>query len=242
MRLLLIRHGDPDYVHDDLTETGKREAALLAARIAPLPVRDYFVSPLGRAKATAAPTLQRAGRQAAEKDWLQEFSIPIARPDVRGMSRIPWDWLPADWLQDERLRSAERWRENEIMAAAHVGEAYDRVVAAFDALLADYGYEREGLAYRVKRPNQDTLVFFSHLGLSCVLLSHLLNCSPMVLWHGTALAPSSVTTLYTEERRPGTAAFRAAAIGDVSHLYAGGAEPSFAARFCEVYGNGDRID
>ena len=35
MRLLLIRHGDPDYVHDDLTETGKREAALLAERIAP---------------------------------------------------------------------------------------------------------------------------------------------------------------------------------------------------------------
>ena len=94
----------------------------------------------------------------------------------------------------------------------------------------------------MKRPNQDTLVFFSHLGLSCVLLSHLLNCSPMVLWHGTALAPTSVTTLYTEERRPGTAAFRAASIGDVSHLYAGGAEPSFAARFCEVYGNGDRID
>ena len=214
MRLLLIRHGDPDYVHDDLTETGKREAALLAARIAPLPVREYFVSPLGRAKATAAPTLQKAGRQASEMDW----------------------------LQDERLRSAERWRENEIMAAAHVGEAYDRVIAAFDELLASCGYEREGLVYRVRRPNQDTLVFFSHLGLSCVLLSHLLNCSPMVLWHGTAMAPSSVTTLYTEERRPGTAVFRAAAIGDVSHLYAGGAEPSFAARFCEVYGNGDRID
>ena len=110
MRLLLIRHGDPDYVRDDLTETGKREAALLAERIAPLDVREYFVSPLGRARATAAPTLEKAGRQAVEKDWLQEVSIPIARPDVEGMSRIPWDWLPADWLRDARLRSAERWR------------------------------------------------------------------------------------------------------------------------------------
>ena len=33
-----------------------------------------------------------------------------------------------------------------------------------------------------------------------------------------------------------------ASIGDVSHLYAAGVEPSFAARFCETYGNGDRID
>lgn len=32
MRLLFIRHGDPDYVHDTLTEKGHREAALLAER------------------------------------------------------------------------------------------------------------------------------------------------------------------------------------------------------------------
>ena len=30
MRILLIRHGDPDYEHDTLTEKGRREAALLA--------------------------------------------------------------------------------------------------------------------------------------------------------------------------------------------------------------------
>ena len=71
MNLLIIRHGEPDYVHDDLTEAGKREAECLAERIAPMEVRDYFVSPLGRAKATAAPTLRKAGRTATEFDWLQ---------------------------------------------------------------------------------------------------------------------------------------------------------------------------
>lgn len=242
MRLLLIRHADPDYAIDNLTETGKREAQLLAERIAPMPVKDFFVSPLGRAKATAAPTLEKAGRQAKELAWLQEFSIPIRRPDVEGMSRIPWDWLPADWLADTRLRSAEHWRESEILLEAHVGEEYDKVTAAFDRLLAAYGYERDGLTYRVRRPNQDTLVFFTHLGLGCVLMSHLMNCSPFVLWQGTALAPSSVTTVWTEERRPGTAVFRISSLGDISHLYAKGVEPSFAARFCEIYGNGDRID
>lgn len=30
MRILMIRHGDPDYEHDSLTEIGRREAALLA--------------------------------------------------------------------------------------------------------------------------------------------------------------------------------------------------------------------
>ena len=69
-----------------------------------------------------------------------------------------------------------------------------------------------------------------------------MNVSPMVLWHALAMAPSSVTTVYTEERRPGVASFRASAVGDISHLYFRGQEPSFAARFCEVYGNGDRVD
>ena len=70
-----------------------------------------------------------------------------------------------------------------------------------------------------------------------MLLSHLLNISPMALWHGTCAAPSSVTLLTTEERREGIALFRMNAFGDTSHLYAGGREPSFAARFCEYYGH-----
>ena len=31
-------------------------------------------------------------------------------------------------------------------------------------------------------------------------------------------------------------------VGDISHLYTAGQTPSFSARFCEVYGNGDRVD
>ena len=59
----------------------------------------------------------------------------------------------------------------------------------------------------------------------------------MVLWHGVCAAPSSVTTLNTEERREGIAAFRMSAFGDISHLYVHDEAPAFAARFCETYGN-----
>lgn len=242
MKLLIIRHGDPDYLIDGLTETGKREAALLADRIAPMEIREYFVSPLGRAKATAAPTLKKAGRTAIECDWLKEFSIPIDRPDVDGMSRVPWDWLPQDWLADPILLDPFRWHENEVFARSEVRAAYDRVCAEFDRVLAEHGYVRDGLWYRAERPNTDMLAFFCHFGLSCVLMSHLMNCSPMVLWHGLAMAPTSVTVINTEERRPGIASFRTAAAGDISHLSAAGQPPSFSARFCEIYGNGERQD
>ena len=33
MRILLIRHGDPEYVNDSLTEKGRKEAHMLASRL-----------------------------------------------------------------------------------------------------------------------------------------------------------------------------------------------------------------
>ena len=244
MKLLLIRHGDPDYEIDGLTETGKIEAELLSERIAPMAVDAYYVSPLGRARATAEPTLRKAGRTAEVCEWLKEFPLRLQRDYLQGskLTSVCWDWLPQEWLQEKRFLDPEQWGEVEIFREHGVREEYDRIIAAFDELLAGHGYVRDGLYYRAEEPNTKTLVFFCHFGLSCVLLSHLMNVSPMVLWHGLAMAPTSVTTLNTEERRPGIAVFRASAIGDVSHLLKHGQEPSFAARFCEVYGNGDRVD
>ena len=60
MRILLIRHGEPDYTTDTLTPTGRREAELLSRRMAAYHIRDYYVSPLGRARETAEYTLRAA--------------------------------------------------------------------------------------------------------------------------------------------------------------------------------------
>ena len=44
MRLLMIRHGDPDYEKDSLTETGWREAELLARRLEKLDIAALFIA------------------------------------------------------------------------------------------------------------------------------------------------------------------------------------------------------
>ena len=146
-----------------------------------------------------------------------------------GRTAIECEWLREFWPTIRRTD----------MRQSQVKEAYEVVVQNFDAVLAKHGYVREGNLYRAERANRDTIVFFCHFGLECVLLSHLMNVSPMILWHHLCAAPSSVTTVYTEERRPGKASFRVAAFGDISHLYAGGEEPSPSARFCETY---DSVD
>ena len=45
MKILIIRHGDPDYEHDSLTEKGRREAECLAKRLVNEKIDYYYLSP-----------------------------------------------------------------------------------------------------------------------------------------------------------------------------------------------------
>ena len=243
MKLLIVRHGDPDYSIDSLTEKGWREAEYLSQRLVKIPAAAYYCSPLGRAKDTARATLEKLGRTAQECPWLREFHATISRPDQPDWEHICWDWLPADWTTRPEFFHINTWLDEPVMAAGDVHKEYDWVISNFDQLIERHGYRREGNLYRAIDANNDTLVFFCHFGAECVLLSRLLNISPMLLWHGTAAAPSSVTTLVTEERREGTAYFRMSSFGDISHLYVHDEPPAFAGRFVERFGNeGERID
>lgn len=233
MKLLIIRHGDPNYEIDSLTEQGVIEAQLLSKKLCKMEIKDFYVSPLGRAQKTASYTLEKMGRQAETLDWLREFPPQIDKPNEA--QSICWDWLPKDWLDIPEFHDVNKWFTVGPMKDANVEAAYEKVCKGLDDLLAKHGYVRNGLRYDAVAPNEDTIVLFCHFGLECILLSHLINISPMLLWHGACAAPTSVTKLITEERERGIAYFRMGTFGDVSHLYAEGVGPAFSARFCETF-------
>ncbi len=63
MKLLIVRHGDPDYDIDSLTEKGWKEVEYLSQKLSKLDVKSFLcIPPLGRAKDTAAPTLKKDGK------------------------------------------------------------------------------------------------------------------------------------------------------------------------------------
>ncbi len=240
MKILIIRHGDPDYSIDSLTEKGKAEAKYLAERMARSNIDAYYVSPLGRAKDTLVPTLELTGAKAETLDWLREFPPRIIDEETGKMKFVVWDMHPEYWTRFPEYYDKDKWYTTPVMKDGGVGDKLKEVYDGFDALLAKHGYERHGDYYKAVSPNEDTIALFCHFGLECVLLSRLMNVSPMILWHGFAAAPTSVTTIVTEERREGIAYFRASSIGDISHLYVKNEPPAFAGRFCEMFSNEDQ--
>lgn len=278
MRLLFIRHGDPDYENDSLTEAGIREAQALA-RLAPqMDLGTCYVSPLGRAQETAAITLQgfltqgdKAPSEITTLDWLQEFPARInfqkylekqereagvpADPEESNKEfrklqnafhmvelddgtmkpRIVWDMYPSYYFAHSEYADPEGWRNTLTAKYSDMCPLYDHVAASFDALLAEHGYVRDGKYYRVERENQETLTFFCHFGITCVILSHIWNVSPFLLWQSLCMSTTSVTELITEERQQGISDFRIQRIGDTTHLTMAGLKAGWSARFTDIY-------
>ena len=242
MKILIIRHADPDYTVDGLTDVGKIEAECLADMLEGERLDAVYCSTLGRARLTAAPTLERHGMTAEYHEWLREFSYVSVKVPYLEERHICWDILPEYINTLPKIYSPDEWMDEPMIKDSDVYESYLHVCAEFDKVLAKHGYERDGYGYRAKKPNHDTIAFVCHFGLGAVLLAHLMNCSPYTVWQNMVLLPSSVTTIHTEERRPGIASMRASAIGDTSHLYKKGRAPSFSARFCECNSDDERHD
>lgn len=260
MRIVFVRHGEPDYSKDSLTEKGWREAELLSKRISKWKVAQFYCSPLGRAQDTASCTLKAMNREAVTLPWMREFSYHITDP-VTGRHSVPWDFVPSYWTAQPLMYDIDRWTQTDVMKQNPIIEtAYKEVCQNFDELLASYGYTREDNYYLIPKNKKErfisstvdtdgspiidkdddslsepTIVIFCHLGVICVVLSHLLNIPFPLLTHGFFLPTTSLTVVGSEEHWGSEAYFRVQAMGDVHHLLKGGEPVSSAGSFVKAF-------
>lgn len=234
MRILLIRHAEPDYSIDSLTPKGRVEAELLSRRLIRYNILDFYVSPLGRARDTAAYTLEKLHREAEVLPWLQEFRGRFPDPET-GRMRIAWDLMPRVWSDYPGVFDIRTWVDNPVYDHGNVREIWRETTEGADALMARYGFRKDGPVWRGKKNAENTIALFCHFGISMAFLAYLMDISPMILWHRTLTFPSSVTEVVTEERVPGEVSFRMTRLGDISHLETSGEPRSTAGLFPECY-------
>ncbi len=175
MRLLFIRHGNPDYGNDCLTELGRRQAALAAARVAEEAPARLYTSPQGRARQTAAYAERLLGLTAEPLPWLRELAWGDGRGEP-GAADNPWSIAQAAMDAGSSLAEAD-WRAQGGFPQNLVCEEVTSRVAALDNFLAQNGYVRENGPYRCLRANADTLALFCHGGVLTAICCHLLGLS-----------------------------------------------------------------
>ena len=159
-----------------------------------------------------------------------------------GKLRLAWDVMPRIWNDYPGVWNIHTWLENALFDEGDIREVWQQTTDGVDALLARYGYEKDGPVWRCDHNTDMTIALFCHFGIAMAVLGYLTEMSPMVLWHRFLCLPSSVTEIVTEERALGEVSFRTIRLGDLTHLESAGEPASTAGLFPMCYTGIDSTD
>jgi len=181
MVLHIIRHADPDYANNTITEFGRLEAKALAEYLHDVPIDRIFTSPLGRAIDTATPTCEDKGLEYTLLPWTVE-SMDYMRPCDRP-TNCSYTFSLTDGVRDFTDLTSES-RNGYI----------ENLVQNSDSFLASLGYERHGARYKVIKPNTESVAVFCHGGFGGAWISHLLLRPAELGWLSIRLRTTCIST------------------------------------------------
>lgn len=185
MRILIIRHGDPDYAHDCLTELGQRQAEAAAVRLMSEDIETVYSSSMGRAYETALAYVREASAQAG-KDSAKEIEairqldfmreIRYGQGEALYTTGNPWDEADKMATEDRELLDLN-WHDEPFFRDNVATSEVDRIAEATDEWMLELGYRREGRYYRnIREDDQEhTVALFCHGGSGTAMLARILN-------------------------------------------------------------------
>ncbi|WP_256760393.1 histidine phosphatase family protein [Cohnella sp. WQ 127256] len=212
MRILLIRHAEPDYPNDTITAAGHLEAQALAGYLRQTGVDRIFSSPINRAIHTMKYTADSLGIVPVIQPWTRELNWMTT--DEQGNPIAGWD-IPGERVRAGRQSDHGIWLGAPYMEYA---DPFETLKRDSDEFLRRLGYVREDGRYRIEMPHEETIAVFCHMGFGLTWLSHLLELPFPIVWSGFWLPPSSITTILFEERSEHWAVPRCIGLGQTAHL------------------------
>jgi len=196
VEILLIRHGQPEWVRDGLnvvdpplTELGRRQAGYMASSLGDGSFDEVLVSPLQRARQTAEPLYAALARDEVIDPWLEEIRDP------------GWHGTPAEKAEQAYREMRERPvddRWHGLAGGESIREFTDRIRAGAAGFLADRGVERvdhELPIWKIAEPGR-RIVLVAHAGTNSVTMCLLLGLQPTPWeWDRFVLGHASVSRL-----------------------------------------------
>lgn len=204
MLLYYVRHGDPIYDPNQLTELGKLQAAAVAKRLARYGVDEVYTSPSNRARQTAQPLCDLVKQDAVILDWADEENpwqdLVIKHPD----GRRTWAFRNPETIllfNSEEVRNLGRlWYTHPAFANTEFGAGICRIQKQADAFLESLGYRHDHArnCYYEVTPNDKRLALFAHEGIGAAFLSCVLDIPYPMFSTRFAMTPTGVTVLRFE--------------------------------------------
>lgn len=174
MTLYLIRHAEPDYENDTITENGKKQAAKLGTWFKDIPLDELYHSSMGRAKMTASFIAKEKNITMTSLDWARELCWGKADGNPYD-SASPWMIKDSVIEKIHSYPDGESWRDLVEFSNDRVVSDIDAHCKNFDDFLSSHGYKRENKLYKAVSPNEKSIAIVCHGGTISTLISHLAN-------------------------------------------------------------------
>lgn len=176
MRIVFVRHGEPDYEKDCLTALGRLQAQAAAIRLQEEGIGEIWSSPLGRARETAEAASEVLGLPVRTLDFMREVSWGSRDDTPLFAGGHPWA-ITGEMARLGIDMNRPDWRESPFFRLNLVLDCIDGIDAGIDGWLAGFGYLREAVYYRqtAEEAKPRTVALFSHGGSSCAALGRILN-------------------------------------------------------------------
>ena len=207
MLLYYIRHGDPIYNPDSLTDLGKRQAEALSRRLAAHGIDRIFASPSTRAVQTAEPTAPILKKDIELLDFCHEnlawadFSVP----DTDGENR--WIFDNGKYLElfasREVFELGRQWYTHPEFKGFNFKAGVERIDKGVDEFLLSLGYEhdRERALYRaVNGGSNERIALFAHQGFGMSFISSVLDMPYPQVSTRMDITHSGISVFYFDER------------------------------------------
>lgn len=188
MKLLLIRHGQTEWnkalrtqgrTDIPLSEAGVLQAETLAGRLASVPVRALYSSPLQRAAQTARILSRAHGIRVQEDAALIERDFG------------DWEGLPFATLEQQYPKEMALWRTDPLSCTPPNAEPLCDVYARCEAFLA---------MLRAQYEKEDTVLIVSHSVPLRIMLMLLIGL-PAGSLHNIQINNAAYTELVVSQRR-----------------------------------------
>jgi probable phosphoglycerate mutase len=209
MKLILIRHADPDYANDSLTEKGHKQAELLGKAMKNVQIDEVYVSPMGRAALTAEYIVKEHEISPVTLPWIHELNGNYKD------ELWSWNYHGCDLHANVVNWDLDNWQNN-VPYGEHMKKVAEEFYCSFDDFMEKHGYVRDNNRYRVVKENNSTVVFVCHAGLISTLLSKLINVPLPIVYSHFEISPSSRTELVTQSKDE-YAIWRMETMNDMSH-------------------------
>jgi broad specificity phosphatase PhoE len=179
MQFLYIRHGEPTYDPDDLTERGRKQAEELALFLSTQGVDRIFSSTSNRAIQTALPTAKRLNKEIQYLDFANEKHV-WNHWTIPGESGPTWLFQSPkiiEWFHTQEIVDmGSHWYEHPEFRSLSIRDDMSRITRESHRLFAGLGYSYVGNGkYQVVHESNEKIVLFAHQGFGFVFLSLLLE-------------------------------------------------------------------